>query len=140
MRILSVDPGDRRVGLAVSDPLRITAQGLDTFDKRTGEDLVHHVLELVLRYDVQVIVVGHPISMSGRPSESSKKAERLAAELRKASAIEVVLWDERLSSEEAKRVLKGSRAGKEAVDKISAMIILQNYLDFRSGEEETNRS
>jgi putative Holliday junction resolvase len=136
MRILGIDPGDRRVGLAVSDPLGITAQGLDTFDKKSDGDVVKRVVDLVMEYEIEKIVVGHPISLSGKASESSKKAESLAAQLRSALDIEVVLWDERLTSEEAKRVLKGSRAGKKAVDKIAAILILQSYLDSISGAEE----
>jgi putative Holliday junction resolvase len=135
MRILAIDPGDRRVGLAVSDELGITAQGLDTFDRSSGADLVNHLYNLVLEYDIEEIVVGHPISLSGRSSESSRKAERLAAELRKTFGIKTTLWDERLTSEEAKRVLKGERAGKAAVDKIAAVLILQSYLDSTRGPD-----
>jgi putative Holliday junction resolvase len=136
MRILGIDPGDRRVGLAVSDPLGITAQGLETFDRTSGGDLVKHLFDLVVEYEIQEIVLGHPISLSGRASESSKKAESLASELRTALDVEVVLWDERLTSAEAKRVLKGKRAGKKAVDKLAAILILQSYLDSRRSEGE----
>jgi len=135
MRILGIDPGERRVGLAVSDELGITAQGLDTFDAKSDGDVVQYVFNLVLEYNIDEIVVGHPVSLSGRPSESSKKAESLAAELRRVLDIEIVLWDERLSSTEANRVLKGRRAGKEAVDKVAAVIILQSYLDSRWNEQ-----
>jgi putative Holliday junction resolvase len=137
MRILAIDPGDRRIGLAVSDELGITAQGLDTFDRSSGADFLKHVFDLVMKYDIEEIVVGHPISLSGRPSKSSKKAEQLAGELSKALGIKTMLWDERLTSEEAKRVLKGERAGKAAVDKIAAVLILQGYLDSRRGKGET---
>jgi putative Holliday junction resolvase len=137
MRILAIDPGDRRVGLAVSDELGITAQGLDTFDRSSGEDLVQHVHDLILKYHIEEIVVGHPISLSGRPSESSKKAQNLAVKLQKALGIKTTLWDERLTSEEAKRVLKGEGAGKAAVDKIAAVLILQSYLDSKRGTGES---
>ena len=73
-RILGIDPGERRVGLAVSDPLGVTAQGLDTFDRRGG-DLLAHIAALVEQYRVIAFVVGHPLSMSGRPSESSAGSE-----------------------------------------------------------------
>ncbi len=142
MRILGIDPGDRRVGFAVSDPLGLTAQGLETFDRRSGTDVVKHVFDLVVKYNIEEIVVGHPISLSGKTGEAGKKAESLAADLRKALDIKIVLWDERLTSEEAKRVLKGQRAGKAAVDKLAAVIILQSYLDFRrngNGGREVDR-
>ena len=129
-RILGIDPGERRVGLAVSDPLGITAQGLDTFDRREG-GLTAHLRELVAQYEVGEIVVGHPLSMSGRPSETTRSAEALARELGDALGLPVALWDERLTSAEAKRVLAGSRAPKGATDRIAAVLILQSYLDAK---------
>ena len=130
-RVLGIDPGDRRVGLAVSDELGVTAQGLRTFDKKSDGDLLDFISGLCERYDVTKIVVGHPVSMSGRPNRSSRKAEKLAENLRRALAVDVVLWDERLTSEQARSVLKGSRAGKPAVDRVAAVIMLQSYLDSR---------
>ncbi len=131
MRILGIDPGDRRLGLAVSDELAITAQGLPTFDTQGSTDFLKHVEALIGEYGIEEIVVGHPIAMSGQASESSRKAARLAGELQNRFGIRVSLWDERFSSAEAKRVLKGSRAPKGAVDKLAAVIILQSYLDYR---------
>lgn len=131
MRILGIDPGARRVGLAVSDPLRITAQGLATFDRKSGADLVEHIGALVRAYGVEEIVVGHPVGLLGQSGESSRKAEELAAILRERLGIRVTLWDERFSSEEAKRVVRGERAPKGAVDRVAAALILQSYLDFR---------
>jgi putative Holliday junction resolvase len=130
-RVLAIDPGERRVGLAVSDPLGITAQGLDTFDKRAG-DLVAHIATLVRDYEITLVVVGNPLSMSGRESEGSVRAGALAEALRTRLSLPVELWDERLSSAEAQRVLKGSRAHKGAVDRLAAVIILQGYLDAHS--------
>jgi putative Holliday junction resolvase len=130
-RVLAIDPGERRVGLAVSDPLGITAQGLPTFDRKSG-DLIDHLVELLREYEVMRIVVGNPLSLSGRESEGSARARSLAMELEKRLSLPVELWDERLSSAEAHRVLKGSRADKGAVDRLSAVIILQGYLDSHS--------
>ena len=129
-RILGVDYGERRVGLAVSDGLLITAQGLDTFDRKTGE-LVGHLAALVERYDVGEVVLGHPVSMSGRDNAISRTVEALAGTIRDRLGVEVTLWDERLSSKEARRVLKGEGAGKGAVDRVAAVLILQNFLDSR---------
>jgi putative Holliday junction resolvase len=130
-RVLAIDPGERRVGLAVSDPLGITAQGLATFDRRSG-DLGEHVEKIVREYEVTRIVVGNPVSMSGRESEGSAQARSLASELEARLSLPVELWDERLSSAEAHRVLAGSKAEKGAVDRVAAMIILQGYLDAHS--------
>ena len=74
-RVLAIDPGERRVGLAVSDPLGITAQGLPTFDRRKGE-LVDHVGGITREYGVTRIVIGNPLSLSGRESEGSVRAPR----------------------------------------------------------------
>ena len=131
MRILGIDPGDRRIGLAMSDELTITAQGLDTFDRQTGGDFLIFVSQLIDEHGISEIVVGNPIHLSGRSSESSAKAAALAEELRGRFGVEVTLWDERLSSVEAKRVLKGSKADKATVDRLAAVIILQSYLDYR---------
>jgi putative Holliday junction resolvase len=131
-RVLGIDYGERRVGLAVSDEMRLIAQGLDTFDRRSGE-LLRHVSDLVERYDVGVVVLGHPLSMSGRDNVTSRNVEDFADVLRERLGVDVALWDERLSSEEARRVLKGRGAGKEAVDRVAAILILQSYLDSRAG-------
>ena len=131
MRILGIDPGERRIGLAISDPLGITAQGLDTFDVHSATDFLTHVGDVLARYGVDEIVVGHPIHLSGEPGESAAKARDLAEKLQERFEIDVKLWDERLSSVEAKRVLKGTGAEKGAVDKLAAVIILQSYLDYR---------
>jgi putative Holliday junction resolvase len=131
MRILGIDPGDRRVGFAVSDPLGITAQGLETFDRRSGADLVDYIGGLAERYAVEEIVVGYPVGLGGESGASSEKAAKLATTIEERLGIRVTLWDERFSSEEARRVLRGTRASKSAVDKLAAVVILQSYLEYR---------
>jgi len=128
-RILGVDPGERRMGLAVSDPLGITAQGLDTFDRRKDGDFMARLRDLVAEYEVERIVVGNPVSLSGREGEASARARLLADEIARGLGLPVELWDERLSSVEAQRTLAGARAGKKAVDRVAAVLILQGYLD-----------
>jgi putative Holliday junction resolvase len=127
-RILAIDPGERRVGLALSDPLGITAQGLPTFDRRGG-DLVAHIRALCAEHDVERLVVGHPLSLAGRVTDATRLAEALAAELRGALGLPVEMWDERLSSVEAERTLRGARARKGTVDRLAAVLILQGWLD-----------
>lgn len=129
--MLGIDPGERRIGLAVSDALEVTAQGLETFDRRSNGDLVEHIAALVQRYDVGTIVVGNPLRTSGEAGESSLRARALAERLRARLNLTVTLWDERFSSEEAGRVLKGTRAKKGAIDRLAAVLILQSYLDYR---------
>lgn len=133
-RVLAIDYGERRVGFAISDEMRVIAQGLETFDRKSG-DLLQHVTDLVARFDVGEVVLGHPLSMSGRDNVTSRTVEAFADAVRKRLRIEVSLWDERLSSEEARRVLKGQGAGKGAVDRVAAVLILQGFLDSRPGKD-----
>lgn len=118
------------MGFAVSDALGVSAQGLDTFDRQCGIDLFKFVKGLVQRYNVEEIVVGYPIALGGHEGAAGERARNLADELRSRLDIEVTLWDERFSSEEAKAVLKGRRPKKGTIDKVSAVIILQSYLDY----------
>ncbi len=131
IRILGIDPGERRVGLAVSDPLGITAQGLDTFDRRSG-DVLERVGQLIGELGVTEVVMGHPLSMSGRPSATTHLAEKLGRAIEDRFGVRVTFWDERLSSAEARRVLAGRRAHKGDIDRVAAVLILQSYLDARS--------
>ncbi len=115
----------------MSDPLGITAQPLETFDAVVGGELLDHIAGLVEEYDVDEIVVGYPLGLSGQVGESAERAAGLAKMIESRFERKVTLWDERFSSEEAKRVLRGQRAKKTDVDKLAAIIILQSYLDFR---------
>ena len=129
IRILAIDPGERRMGLAVSDELGITAQGIDTFDRKSDGDFMTHLSELVARFNATEVIVGHPLSMSGGPNETSRKSERLADDIRKRFGLPVTLWDERLTSEQARRTTRGERVNRAAIDRIAAVLILQNFLD-----------
>lgn len=134
-RILAIDYGTRRTGLAVSDPLQIIAGGLTTVDTR---ELEKFIAEYVAANDVETIVVGKPMQMNGTPSETYRFVEPLVARLRRAyPTISVELYDERFTSVMAHRTMLESGIGKMArrdralVDKISATIILQSYMDSR---------
>jgi putative Holliday junction resolvase len=131
-RTLGIDYGERRVGLAVSDELGITAQGLETFDRKSG-DLLEHLARLFEQYDIDEVVLGHPLSMSGRANVTSRAVEAMAAGIRVRFGVGVVLWDERLTSEEARRLLRGRKRDKKTVDRVAAVLILQGFLDSRSG-------
>jgi putative holliday junction resolvase len=132
-RILALDLGKKRIGLAVSDPLRITAQGLPNLvrvNKRT--DLA--ALELLAReHEVGLILMGNPMNMSGTEGRQSGWVREFGAELESWTDLPVKYWDERLTSVEAGRVLRSSGISIEkraaAVDRLSAVILLQSYLD-----------
>jgi putative holliday junction resolvase len=135
-RVLGLDVGSRTIGIAVSDPLAITAQGLQTI-RRKNKRLDFQALEdLIRQYDVAEIVVGYPLRMSGLAGTQSEKMTLFAQELAKRFALPVHLWDERLTTAEANRVLRDSemsikRRG-EVVDRLAAVLILQSWLDHRS--------
>lgn len=137
-RILALDFGTRRIGLAVSDALGITAQGLPTLlrkNKRTDLGLLRQVLE---QNDIREIVVGLPLRLSGADSSSTEKAREFAEMLHKEFSLPVHMWDERFTSVEANRVLRESEMSikkrGEAVDRLSAVLILQAFLERRGAE------
>jgi putative holliday junction resolvase len=132
-RVLGIDPGTKRTGLAVSDPLGLTAQGLDTFVAEKGRKLLDHLRELIERYGVVAVVVGLPLSMQGKDIEGSARSRALAAEITERFGLTVVLMDERMTSLEAERVLKsGDRDfARGDIDRLSAMLLLQGYLDAK---------
>ena len=132
-RILAIDYGRKRVGLAVSDPLGIIATGLNTI--QTGE-IWQFLTEYLEKEDVKTIVVGYPLQMNNQPSESLKYIDPFVTKLKKEFAeIEILMVDERFTSKMAKQAMldgglkKKDRRDKGMVDKLSAVIILQTHLD-----------
>ena len=135
MRIMGIDFGDIRIGVAVSDPLGITAQGIETitWDGGSMKKPAERIRYLAAQYGAEKIVIGYPINMNGTIGPSAEKVLRFAEILEKKTGLEVVKWDERLTSVEANRAmhelqLKTSKK-KATVDKIAAALILQGYLD-----------
>jgi putative holliday junction resolvase len=134
-RILGLDVGTRRIGVAISDPLGITAQGLETL-QRSNKRREFAVLEnLIRQHDVREIVVGLPLRMSGAEGVQSGKMQAFAEELRKRFRLPVHLWDERLTSAEANRLLRETDLSIEkrakAVDRMAAILILQGWMESR---------
>ena len=131
-RVLGVDYGTKRVGLAVSDPLRLTASPHSVV---SPSSIVDVVAGLVKELEIGTIVVGLPTGLSGGEGTSASEARKLADELGTATGVEVVLLDERFTSRlaEGKLIESGMsrRARREQVDKVAAAIILQDYLDNR---------
>ena len=134
-RILALDVGKKRIGLAVSDELGITAQGIETLQRtRIREDL-QRLGEIASRWNVQTLLIGRPLHMSGAESRQSDYTEEFAERLGRHLQIPIVFWDERLTSAEAERMLRAGGATieqkKNAVDRLSAVLLLQSYLGFR---------
>jgi putative Holliday junction resolvase len=139
-RILAVDFGTRRIGLAVSDALGITAQGLATLERTQLDRDLRHIAALAEEYAVERVIVGNPLSASGRDNVMSRRAAEFAAKLQRRVSCPVELWDERLTSVEANRVLRESGMGIEkrrrAADRVAVTLLLQQYLDRRALERE----
>jgi len=134
-RILALDLGKKRIGLALSDELGITAQGLPTLERR-NKRLDFAVLSAVIRDNhVQQIVVGLPLRMSGEKGRQADWVRAFAEELKGHVDVPIELRDERWTSKQAERVLMGSgirhEDRKPAIDRLSAVILLQDYLDSR---------
>ncbi len=132
-RILGLDVGARRIGVAVSDPLGITAQGLDTIHRQNKRRDWAALGEVLTRYDVAEIVVGLPLRLSGAEGTQSEKMRQFADDLKTKFGLPVHLWDERWTSTEANRLLRETNLSIEkrgkAVDRMAAMLILQSWLE-----------
>ena len=132
MRIMGIDIGERRIGVAVSDPLGITAQGVEVIDRGIVEPL-SRLKELAGQYRTEKVVFGLPRRTDGSLGVEAEKAAAFAREVAAVLSCPVVPWDERLTTREADRVLIGAdvrRAKRrQVVDKLAAVLILQGYLD-----------
>ena len=137
MRVMALDVGDKTIGVAVSDALLLTAQSRPTIRRKDLTSDVETLRRLAMENEVHEIVVGQPFHMNGKESPQSQKVSRFVDELHKVLDLPVVFCDERLTSFEAEQHLEQMglnwRQRREQVDKIAAMIILQNYLDSRPG-------
>jgi putative Holliday junction resolvase len=134
---MALDVGDKTIGVAVSDALLLTAQSRPTIQRKDIESDMKILRRLVEENEVHEIVVGQPLHMNGKESLQSQKVARFAGALQKSLDIPIVFWDERLTSFAAEQHLEEMglnwRKRRDHVDKIAAMIILQNYLDSRPG-------
>jgi putative holliday junction resolvase len=132
-RILGLDVGDRRIGVAVSDELGLTAQPLLTLDRSNRRQDLRFLQRLIRKYGCTRVVVGNPLYMSGDVSPQALKAQAFAQALQNDAAVEIILWDERLSTTQAHRHLDaaGHLPGKRktVIDQVAAVLILQSFLD-----------
>ena len=132
MKILAIDYGSRRTGLAVTDDLGITAQGLDTLMIEDGDDITILVADTAKQVGAERIVVGLPLNMNGTDSEQTTAVRDFAESLTDRVEIPVLFWDERMTSIQAQRVMQDigrkTKNNKHHIDRISATIILQDYL------------
>ncbi|WP_211747538.1 Holliday junction resolvase RuvX [Paenibacillus sp. Marseille-Q4541] len=136
MKILGLDYGDRRIGVALSDAFGWTAQGLEVIERRREGNEIARITELVKLNEVSEIVVGLPKNMNGTVGPRGEICIEFAEVLRETLDLPVHLWDERLSTVSAERTLVEAdvsrKKRKKVVDKMAASLILQNYLDAKS--------
>ena len=143
MRVLGLDYGSKTVGVAVSDPLGITAQGTETIERKEENKLrktLARIEELCREYQVEKIVLGLPKNMNNTLGERAQVSEAFREMLERRTALPVVMWDERLTTVMAENVLKENGVRREErkkyIDKIAAVFILQSYLDMMSSSGE----
>jgi putative Holliday junction resolvase len=131
-----LDVGSKRIGLAVSDPLGITAQGLETIRRKNKRADFEQLEKIIHQHQVEQIVVGYPLRMSGAEGTQAEKMQRFAAELHQHFQLPVHLWDERLTSAQANRLLRETEMSikrrSQVVDRMAAVLILQSWLDARA--------
>jgi len=133
--VLGLDVGSKRIGIAVSDLLGITAQGLETLQRQNKRLDFEKLGRVIQVYEIREIVVGYPLRMSGDEGVQAVKMQRFAEELRERFQLPVHLWDERLTSAEANRVLRETdmsiRRRGQVVDQMAAVLILQSWMEGR---------
>lgn len=137
-RILGLDVGEKRIGVAVSDALGITAQGLETIKQHAA---LEKIKDLIKQYDVKKIVVGMPLNMNGSKGERARFTDDFIVSLKKETDIETLTVDERLTTAQGERILLEAdlsrKKRKRSIDKIAAQLILQTYMDSHVQENRT---
>jgi len=137
MRILALDVGDKRIGVAISDELEISAHALTTITRNDLKKEIKEIQELISEYNVEEIVVGMPVMMNGSVGIQAEKVGRFVDELKRDFRIPIKLFDERLSTRLIEKTLIAADMSREkrkkVIDKLSAVIILQDYMSSRGG-------
>lgn len=132
-RVLALDLGKKRIGLAISDELGFTAQGLETLERTGRRNDIEVLRKLIGEKGVTAILMGDPLHMSGAQSRQGDYTREFAGELERKTGLPIRFWDERWTSKAAERMLRGSGIANEqrkpTIDKLSAVILLQSYLD-----------
>lgn len=142
-RIMGLDYGSVTVGVAISDALLLTAQGIEVIRRKQENKLrqtLARIEELIAEYDVDTIILGYPKHLNNTIGDRAVKSEEFADRLRKRTGLNVILWDERLTTVAAHQVLSQTRMNFEekakVVDKLAAVLILQGYLDKLNFEKK----
>jgi len=140
MKIMAVDFGDARTGLAVCDRTEFLASPIGVIHDYNFESTVKKVAVAVTEYDVKKVIVGHPLNMNGTRGERAEKCELFAEKLKELVDVPVMLWDERSTTVSAHQILSENQTfgkkRKEVVDAVAATLILESYLEYRKNNPE----
>tara|TARA_A100001037_G_C15087099_1_gene607231 strand:+ start:1096 stop:1527 length:432 start_codon:yes stop_codon:yes gene_type:complete len=130
-RILGIDYGSKRVGIAISDELQLTAQPLTLLKRLNDNDIISEIKKIMSLYNIEKIIVGFPVLLDGSHSKQTKTTKNFISRVRKSIDLPVKKWEERLSTIEAGKILSSvsKNKKKENIDIVSAQIILQSFLD-----------
>ncbi len=138
-RILGIDYGQKRIGIAISDPLRLIAYPLETVESKRIEDSIRRILE---EYSIEYVIIGYPLRTDGKLGEREEEVKSFAEKIKEKFNINIKLWDERYTTMEAERIIrdmgKKPSRNKEKVDRVAASLILQSYLDYLKRNEESD--
>lgn len=142
MKILGIDYGEKRIGLAVSDEMEVTARGISVIERKSKKADAEAIAAAVAEHDAAAIVVGYPLRLDGSAGIQCEKVDRFIAALKEVISVPVIPWDETLSTKEAEGLMReaGVRRGKKRgmVDRIAAAVILQDYLNRKARREGDN--
>ena len=143
MRIMGLDFGTKTVGVAISDPLMVTAQPVETITRKSANKLrqtLARIEELIVENCVELIVLGYPKNMNNTVGEREQACEAFKEDLERRTALPVILWDERMTTVESERILMAGGVRREnrkaVIDQMAAVLILQSYMDAQNRETE----
>lgn len=143
MRIMGLDFGTKTVGVAISDPLMVTAQPVETITRKSANKLrqtLARIEELIVENCVELIVLGYPKNMNNTVGERAQACETFKEDLERRTALPVILWDERMTTVESERILMAGGVRREnrkaVIDQMAAVLILQSYMDAQNRDTE----
>jgi putative Holliday junction resolvase len=144
MRVLGIDYGDRNIGLAISDTLHLTAHALGSYRVKSRKEDEKFFLDLVSKHNISEIVIGFPLRMNGTSGTRVEKTKEFAAWLKKALKLPIFFWDERLTTQQALKILSQQKIHhkrkKVLKDQISAILILSSYLESKRNQNNDPQS
>lgn len=144
MRVLGIDFGDKRIGLAVSDKLQFTAQGLGQYQVKNKKEDKIFFQDLVSKYDIEEVVIGFPLRMDGTEGTRAEKTKEFGRWLEKILNLPITFWDERLTTQQASRILNQQKikkkSKKDLKDQISAVIILASYMERKRSKSHASQN